>query len=62
MNETRRKCLTATLLGVILFIPMIASAQYQRWPGIPEITMEIRKEKSVFVPMRDSISCQCAIQ
>ena len=51
MSQNRRNFVTSTLLGVILVIPLMASAQY-RWP---EITMEIRKEKSVFVPMRDGV-------
>ena len=54
MNKNRHKPVTATLLGVILFIPLTASA-YEPWPGMPEITVEVRKEKSVFVPMRDGV-------
>jgi len=54
MNKNRHKPVTSTLLRVILFIPLIASA-YEPWPGMPEITVEVRKEKSVFVPMRDGV-------
>ncbi len=52
MNKNGHKSVTAILLGVILIIPLVASAQS---PPRPEITTEIRKENSVFVPMRDGI-------
>lgn len=55
MHKNRHISVSRTLLGVLLLVPLIVSAQYPTWPGIPEITIEIRKEKSVFVPMRDGV-------
>ncbi len=40
--------------GLMLIIPILASAQW-RWPNMPEITQEIHKQRSVFVPMRDGV-------
>lgn len=39
---------------IILLLPLLAPAQLRR-PDMPEISTGIRKEKSVFVPMRDGI-------
>ena len=53
IKNTLKSC-TITCLGMAFIIPLLATAQ-QRWPNMPEITMEIRKEGSVFVPMRDGV-------
>ena len=53
IKNTLKSC-TTTCLGMAFIIPLLATAQ-QRWPNMPEITMEIRKEGSVFVPMRDGV-------
>ena len=54
MNNKTLKSVTRSFFGIVLLIPLLASAQ-QRWPNMPEITTELRKEKSVFVPMRDGL-------
>ena len=50
----RSKRKLTCLPGMLLLIPLLTSAQ-QRWPEMPEITAKIRKERSVFVPMRDGV-------
>ncbi len=45
---------STAFLGLLLLVPDPAWSQ-QRWPDMPEITMEIRKERSIFVPMRDGV-------
>ena len=45
---------SAAFLGLLMLVPDPAWSQ-QRWPGMPEITVEIRKERSIFVPMRDGV-------
>ena len=54
MKKNRRRSVTTAISGLILIVPLLAAAQ-QRWPDMPEITQEIRKEKSIFVPMRDGV-------
>ncbi len=54
MINNKHHSVVSAILGAMLIIPLIALA-YEPWPGIPEITVEIRKEKSVFVPMRDGV-------
>lgn len=57
MNKTVGNWAIATLLGVVIYIPftLLAAESYPTWPGIPDITVEPRKVKSVFVPMRDGV-------
>ncbi len=45
---------STAFLCLLLLVPDPAWSQ-QRWPDMPEITMEIRKERSIFVPMRDGV-------
>jgi hypothetical protein len=54
MKKNRHKSVITTFAVMALFVSLIATAQ-QRWPDMPEITTEIRKEKSIFVPMRDGV-------
>jgi len=54
MKKYMHRPVTAAFFAMALIVPLIASAQ-QRWPNMPEITTEIRKEKSIFVPMRDGV-------
>jgi hypothetical protein len=54
MKKNRRRSVITTFAVMALFVSLIATAQ-QRWPDMPEITTEIRKEKSIFVPMRDGV-------
>jgi putative CocE/NonD family hydrolase len=54
MNMSKGTFATTVVLSILTIVPPMASAQ-QRWPNMPEITTEIRKERSVFVPMRDGV-------
>lgn len=54
MSNPGKVSAASICIATLLLIPLLASAQ-QRWPDMPEITTEIRKEKSVFVPMRDGV-------
>ena len=54
MNRDNSNSATAVFAAILLLATSIATAQ-QRWPDMPDITTEIRKEKSVFVPMRDGV-------
>ena len=54
MNMSTGTFATTVVLSILTIVPPMASAQ-QRWPNMPEITTEIRKERSVFVPMRDGV-------
>ena len=54
MNRDNNNSATAVFAAILLLATSIATAQ-QRWPDMPDITTEIRKEKSVFVPMRDGV-------
>lgn len=54
MYKNKLKSVTTICFAIGVLIPLVATAQ-QRWPNMPEITTEIRKEKSIFVPMRDGV-------
>ena len=54
MSKNKGTFAATVVLSILPIFSMITSAQ-QRWPNIPEITTEIRKERSVFVPMRDGV-------
>ena len=54
MKKNKLRSVIGVILGCLLLIPLLAPAQ-QRWPDMPEITTEIRREKSVFVAMRDGV-------
>ena len=54
MSTFTKNSATSIFVSLLVFVPLLATAQ-QRWPDMPEITTEIRKEKSIFVPMRDGV-------
>ncbi len=59
MNKNRSDSVRWRVFGVILLIPLMASAEArdptEPGPRAPQSTTEIRKEKSIFVPMRDGV-------